>query len=502
MAQIIYSSLVNSISGRFAGSVLARGNASLRRHNAGLHNPRSEKQQTNRGHFSDLCGAWYALSDTQKSLWNTYAAMATRTGSGFNAFVGLNGKLLAAGHSDLTTINAPPPSPTTPPPVAGLVPAREEGTTTITWDTPQDPDTYIEIYVSVPVGYFSEHKPKWMHVGTVRSDTGTFTHTHEFPSDIQLIYTALGLDHYGRSSPICGRTPTVEPQPVTWTYTVLVNNSANANALADYQVKLTVPADSAVYDHAQADGGNIRFFDADGVTSLSYWMESWVYGGISVFWINVPSIPGSSTKNIYMHAIAPTVVTTSSAENTFILYDGFSGDTIDATKWIERAAGLHVASGHLVFTYTGAQRGHIDSIITFPYPAICETRWYASTTVSNLSHPGVLRQSGNWNNRVDYWGSTLVSQFNFSSIKEGVQTYTGNVLLSDITAYHVYKEVWELNRRRFYQDNSLKLAHTTNVPIVNMCVSFLELDTSTNPLYIDWVRVRAFAEPEPTAALI
>ena len=56
------------------------------------------------------------------------------------------------------------------------------------------------------------------------------------------------------------------------------------------------------YTKTQDDGQDLRFFEPDNVTELSYEIEEWNESGSSYVWVNVPQIDGSSTTDfIYLY---------------------------------------------------------------------------------------------------------------------------------------------------------------------------------------------------------
>ncbi len=73
------------------------------------------------------------------------------------------------------------------------------------------------------------------------------------------------------------------------------------------------------------DFSDISFTDSDGITPLSYWIESFVSGISAVVWVKIPNIPISpGTSTIYIYYNNPSAVTTSNGGNTFIYFNDFS----------------------------------------------------------------------------------------------------------------------------------------------------------------------------------
>jgi len=85
-----------------------------------------------------------------------------------------------------------------------------------------------------------------------------------------------------------------------WGYrnTITLNNPT-ATALTDFPVRIRLDS-SFDYASAKADGSDLRFVDADGVTVLSHEIESWNVGGESYVWVKVPNVAsGGDSITLY-----------------------------------------------------------------------------------------------------------------------------------------------------------------------------------------------------------
>jgi hypothetical protein len=110
---------------------------------------------------------------------------------------------------------------------------------------------------------------------------------------------------------------------------VTIDNTGNANTLTDYQVKIEVAYDSDM----QPGFDDLIFTDSDGVTELSYWVEEKTDSSSAIVWVKVPSLPGSSTKIIYMYYGNPAATSASNGDDTFLFFDDFAGASLDTSKW-------------------------------------------------------------------------------------------------------------------------------------------------------------------------
>lgn len=100
---------------------------------------------------------------------------------------------------------------------------------------------------------------------------------------------------------------------------VTIDNTANPNALTNYQVSFTLNTASLIASgKMRSDCGDIRINDSDDATAItSYWVEN-CNSSATVVWVKVPSIPASSTKLIYLYYGSGSATSLSSISNTFI----------------------------------------------------------------------------------------------------------------------------------------------------------------------------------------
>jgi len=92
----------------------------------------------------------------------------------------------------------------------------------------------------------------------------------------------------------------------------------------DYQLGIRIKPDSPVYNHAQADGKDVRIVmeSQERFFELPYWVEEWNSGGESKIWAKVPSI--RDTVRIYLYYGSPEVETQSNGKGVFEFFEDFS----------------------------------------------------------------------------------------------------------------------------------------------------------------------------------
>jgi len=202
---------------------------------------------------------------------------------------------------------------------------------------------------------------------------------------------------------------------------ILVENNL-AKDLTEYQVRVDVAYDGDM----QPDFDDIRFTEADGVTPLDYWRDSYVASTSAVFWIMLPEIPASGSVLVYMYYGNPSVATTGDGEAVFpSFFDDFDDGVIDAAKWPLQSLGglIWEAGGELRVTRASPSyyvksfgfsamdapmiietRTRTPSIPSAPWNGWSPVMWYQSWSegASILDHGSgninYARSDGSWYN--------------------------------------------------------------------------------------------------------
>jgi len=165
-------------------------------------------------------------------------------------------------------------------------------------------------------------------VSAIMSNTNTYTYDSETGYSESL--TEQVLPGYAKR------------QPIT------INS---ASALTDYQVKLTVAYDTDM----QPDFDDLRFTSSNGITELSYWLESKTDSTTATIWVKIPSL-ASGDNTIYMYYANASATTASNGDNTFEFFDHFLGTTLDTNKWsfFEMQGTVNVSNSILTYSSPSA----------------------------------------------------------------------------------------------------------------------------------------------------
>jgi len=304
----------------------------------------------------------------------------------------------------------------------------------------------------------------------------------------------------------------------------LTNNTASD--LTDYQVKLELDASKvgAHFDWARM-GADLRFYDEAG-NKLSYYIESWDEASKqATIWVKVGLIPGSGSTTIKMYYGNPSAVSESDPEAVFDLYDDFDtyswNDRVTANEGgLSKVYDISVSNSELVVkVYHGAtgddegavvyhptavfNPGHIIELKfkVSPYvqaKGLLNAYWVGFINEDTITGQGVPRDGAvaGYNSAYSAWGQT------FSGYVGGAVSSISIPTSYTFDDYRICRVDWVDNKIRGYVDNEYIGTVTSNVPAGSLNVGFVirSWSGSYNPtLYVDWVRVRKYAEQEPTA---
>jgi len=139
-------------------------------------------------------------------------------------------------------------------------------------------------------------------------------------------------------------------------------------ALDDYQVQVILDAANFDFGAAQPDGADLRVTEADLVTGLPHWIETWdPVGETAVVWVRVGGLAAGATRNLVLWSGNPSASSASDGAATFLFYSGF--------EELLSLAGMNAAEPQVTPTYDGS---------------------------GQVVHPDVVHVPGGWNG-YEYW---------------------------------------------------------------------------------------------------
>ena len=165
-----------------------------------------------------------------------------------------------------------------------------------------------------------------------------------------------------------------------WNYRapIVIDNTLNTNHLTDFQVLVEMDTASLIASGKMRENcEDIRFTDSDGVTLISYWIESGVNSSNTRIWVKVPSIPAKLRKTIYVYYGNPDAA--SESDMTEVLEEKYT--KIDVRyKWTARVSTVDVANGD--------DRGSWQNIpFSFPFWREMKNRIYLCSNGFGLFDP-------------------------------------------------------------------------------------------------------------------
>jgi len=319
---------------------------------------------------------------------------------------------------------------------------------------------------------------------------------------------------------------------------IMIDNTQNPNTLTDYQVFINVTYDSDM----QTDFDDLRFTwynETSGEeVEIDYWLDKYVDSEYALVWVEVPEIGGAGQEVLYMYYHNPYAVSESNGEETFVFFDGFSTDT---TANYHLWSPIHPTGNPNEFSWDPNGWLFVNASIRERPGRNSNVHVYHTTAVMDPSEDQYWLETrckalgDGW---LDYLG--VCNLFKRDSMPHDVYFRTAKVEQGIRDVYPMNRSTisvgwgsWECGNRSdlpmpvidpwfriglgtasngtvvgsFHDDNYGKLAtlvcHTTHQDVkwwVDLIISrILTDDWATMHAYFDYVRVRKFVDPEPTA---
>ena len=140
------------------------------------------------------------------------------------------------------------------------------------------------------------------------------------------VVAAVAIATAGLASLVAGPKPSSAATTTPLYEQALTIDNAGNPALTDFQVKVTL--DSTNFDFAAAapGGADLRLFDSDGTTPLSFWIQSYdAATEQATLWVKVPDLQAGASKTIYMtYGDQPDATSSSDGNATFPFFDNFA----------------------------------------------------------------------------------------------------------------------------------------------------------------------------------
>ncbi|MHA1771585.1 MAG: DUF2341 domain-containing protein [Candidatus Thorarchaeota archaeon] len=214
-----------------------------------------------------------------------------------------------------------------------------------------------------------------------------------------------------------------------WNYRRAINITGSKGAGSNYQIRITVHYSNGSFQGndvfcnrlCQPDFGDIRFTRSDGITLLSYWIQNLRPKGNATFWVKVIDNLETS-KIIYMYFGTDDYLgTTSSGENTFLLFDDFNESSLDWTnKWASTSQESYaIVEGQLICNAPGVDSGFLYT----KYPVSERARVFYKIRVRNTSAYSFYQSFSNQTATIQETASYTL----FSSSNDSIQGFHAEI---------------------------------------------------------------------------
>jgi len=266
---------------------------------------------------------------------------------------------------------------------------------------------------------------------------------------------------------------------------IVITGSTDGD-LTDYQVKIDVTHDSDMQD----DFDDIRFTTSDGTTELDYYRESYVSGISAVFWVEVDSILASPAETtIYMYYGNSTIDTTTSGDDTFILFDDFAGTSLDTNKWNETVVGsgsVTVSGGEVHMSIPGIYDRADITAVSGPQTGVIVEFSLKTQRINPTSKWG------------DFFSGDSGALGNNTNIYLWSALYGNDVLvpLEDI-GYNRYEFISTGTDALVFVNGVEKANHAGNNWTVIPIFGNPDKETAAGNVYVDWMFERKYAADKP-----
>lgn len=278
----------------------------------------------------------------------------------------------------------------------------------------------------------------------------------------------------------------------TWVpYEIIVDNSGNQNTLSNYQILLNIVNDSRFFQDVQ-NRKYLEFYDSD-LEPLNHYVEEWdTINNNAKIWIKTPYIPAGEKKKIYLAVNPFRTEDLSDGSKVFDFFDDF--DILDTSKWSIESGSPTVSDSILNFTASV-----IRSVQEFSYPIILE---FKASIEDNYNSFNRLENAVS-GNHIQFTRGAVYPNHVETAVAGTRYILSVGIDLFDGT-FHIYKIYWKNNKVLWYLDESLANSQTdpAKIPTDNMTIVLASSGTYTPYSLCDWVRVRKYADPEPTVSYV
>ena len=307
-----------------------------------------------------------------------------------------------------------------------------------------------------------------------------------------------------------------------WSYRIRIGVENNVpETLVNHQIKVTINTKTLISNKKmRGDCGDARFTDSDGTTTISYWLERGCNETATIFWVEIPTLVASETKNIYFYYGAPTKTSTSSGSATFKLFDDFNSNSLGTTWQIYDGSYLSDSASGYAFINIVNSSAVLQSVSNYNFvtktfktsrPAIIEmkTLLYDALDPNDGKTFTILFYDPETNMDPDRYSYQVFTNSTGNSILNSSSSTSQTYGITD--SYSVSENVWYIQRMTVdetnitsqlmdtgYNELSFKTIANSDWDSKRIGMDHYNNGTSGNIMFVDWIRVRSYVNTSPT----
>ena len=283
-----------------------------------------------------------------------------------------------------------------------------------------------------------------------------------------------------------------------WNYRMEILATGSAGAGTDYQVFINVTYNA----NMQTDFDDIVFTDNDAITLLDFWLEEKYDSSFGLFWVEIADSLESSAS-FFMYWGNSTVSTLSNGENTFLFYEDWSEQAINASRW-----DFVTGDGTSTYSSTDANHGYVmravGSAPSSIYHMESDSDSLAPTALIFRSH---IELTTNVNHRRLRQGMGSAVAIAYVASNQGTNQFTvtdddandDSQLMSPsyFDSYWRFEITRDGTNAKLYANHTLIETGSADPDIVSRPLSFIYVRDTEYALYSDWIVGRKFVAVEP-----
>ena len=287
----------------------------------------------------------------------------------------------------------------------------------------------------------------------------------------------------------------------------------------NYQIKMTVTLDVAdgaddttppitqicTESNGQVNFGDIRFTDSTGDGELHYWMETKTDGVSAIFWIEVSEDLSTTSRVIYIYyGTEGLSTTTSSGANTFLFYEDWDSETVDAGRWDEITgdgsitfSGSGQSTVATVSGGTGTATQHIETDLhmSAPYAVRFRSSIGHTTSSSQRTSQGLGTVWGTAGVTAMIWSDAATHVFR--GVDDDINVDDQTMDAAYLGSYFTYDITMDSTTAKLYVDSTLRETASVDPSTMSQNVGIIYVRDSEYDVLSDWMICRKYVATEP-----